>query len=240
MDRLHHSSSTNRPINCKRSLPAQRLRLTHVRSNTPSLTLSLSLGAYKGSLISKNNADRCVVEFTLHRGIDDGQEEPCSFFWSGDYDAFGIQGFLLLRHTADGELEKVNVSSESWRTINLTELEIGHWKHGVWELMPGKSTTFARSFPQSWLDAMVKGERYELVWPGGDILWWSWGTIKDNQGAPSNAPRRAILPGAPRVSFTVVDDPPPEPLVVYETPLPKWPAVPTYDGSIGTSQPNKG
>jgi hypothetical protein len=72
---------------------------------------------------------------------------------------------------------------------------------------------------------MVSGEKYELLWPGGEIYWWAWGGIEENEGRSHNAIPRAVLSGTPRVLFTVVEEPP---APVYETPLPKWTQDPTY------------
>jgi hypothetical protein len=74
---------------------------------------------------------------------------------------------------------------------------------------------------------MVSGYKYELLWPGGEIHWWGWGRIEENEkkGRSCDIIPCAILSGTPRVSFTVVEEPP---AAVYETPGPQWPSAPAY------------
>jgi hypothetical protein len=86
---------------------------------------------------------------------------------------------------------------------------------------------FFAGIAESWLEAMISGEKYELLWPGGEFYWWGWGSIKENErkGRSRDCTPRAILSRTPRVSFTVIEEPP---APVYETPRPQWPQAPVY------------
>jgi hypothetical protein len=44
---------------------------------------------------------------------------------------------------------------------------------------------------------LVKGSKYELVWPGGEFALWDWGTIKQHLGQELGAKSsKIILPAA--------------------------------------------
>lgn len=200
-----------------------KLRLMHYSPDTPNLTLSLELQGLNDSKIAIRNSNSGFV-FRIHRGPD-GHHKPCSFYWSDTVDAWGSEGLVLLRHDVKGQLERVKLPSEPWRAHDPTENRVARNPHRLFELKPGESTWFFSGIPDSWLDAMVPGEKYELLWPGGEIYWWAWGGIAENGSRSRDGLPQAVLSGAPRVSFTVVEEPP---APVYETPLPKWPNTPAY------------
>jgi hypothetical protein len=85
--------------------PEQRIELMPSRPDTPNLTLSLELQELSESKIAKRNSNSCLI-FRIHRGAD-GHDQPCSFYWSATVDAWGSTGLVLLRHNADGELERL-------------------------------------------------------------------------------------------------------------------------------------
>lgn len=203
--------------------PSNRLQLTHPRPDTPKLTLSLELQALGGTKVVKQKSNSGLV-FRIHRG-NDGRDQPCSFYWSSFVDAWGYRGLVLLHHTADGQLERVSLPSEPWRARDSTKPRISRNSQGVFELKPGESTWAFAGIPESWLDTMVSGEKYELLWPGGEICWWGWGSIEENESRSRDDLPRAVLSGTPRVSFTVVEEPP---APLYETPRPKWLRTPAY------------
>ncbi|KAJ5833599.1 hypothetical protein N7474_001910 [Penicillium riverlandense] len=179
--------------------------------------LSLELQGLSGSEIAKRNSNSRLV-FRIHRG-NDGHDQPCSFYWSATVDAWGSGGLVLLRHNVDSQLE---VPSEPWRARDSTEPRISRHTQGLFELKPGESTWFFAGIPESWLDTMVAGEKYELLWPG-EIYWWRWGSVEKNESRSRDGLPLAVLSGTPRVSFTVVEKPP---APGYETPEPKWPRAP--------------
>jgi hypothetical protein len=208
---------------------SNNLQLMPSWPDTPNLTLSLELQGLSDSIIAKRKSNSGLI-FRIHRGTD-GHGYPCSFYWSATVDAWGSTGLVLLRYNADGQLERVTLPSEPWRAHDPTEPWIARNAQCLFELMPGKSTWFFACIPESWLDVMVPGQTYELLWPRGEIRWWGWGSIEENEnkGGPRDSSPCAILSGTPSVSFTVVEEPP---APVYETPRPKWPSTPAYVISI--------
>ncbi|KAJ5160305.1 uncharacterized protein N7482_007309 [Penicillium canariense] len=199
--------------------PSLKYSTTDAAPDTPNLTLSLELQGLSDSKIAKRNSNSGII-FRIHRNTDD-HDQPCSFYWSETVDAWGSGGLVLLRHN-QGQLERVSLPSEPWRAHDPRE-RIARNPHRLFELKPGESTWFFAGIPESWLDTMVSGEKYELLWPGGEIYWWAWGGIAENEIRSRDGLPRALLSGTPRVSFTVVEEPP---APLYETPRPKWPQNP--------------
>lgn len=201
-----------------------RKLLISPRPNTPKLSLSLELQSLDGPTIAKKGSNN-VITFIIYREPDDGHEEPCTIYWHGGIVAFSSQGFLLLRHMADGQLEKIDGLAKTWWDNYLSERRFFKEEQDFYELKPGETIRRSDGIEDSWLVALIPGERYELLWPGGEIPWWGWGTKEENVGKLRDPPARAILLGSPRLSFDVVEYPPPP---VYKTPRPQWPAVPAY------------
>ncbi|KAJ5766040.1 uncharacterized protein N7511_003656 [Penicillium nucicola] len=190
--------------------------------NTPKLSLSIELQSLDGPTVAKEGSNNMLI-YHIHRDPNDGHDEPCTIYWSGSFEAFGSKGFVLLRHTADGEMEKVEGLVESWNDEYLSSGAFWGSKQGFHELAPGQSIWFGTGLEESWIKALIPGERYELVWPGGEISWWGWGTIEQSLEKYPNPSAQAILPGPHHLSFDVVDRPKPP---VYETPRPQWPTTP--------------
>lgn len=178
------------------------------RSYMPSLSISFELPSGSDE-IAKNGTEGIVI--TFHRAHDDGHDQACIFYWSGGRDGFVSDRVFLLHHTTDGQLEKVHgveYEGSLYETPNLPE--ISQWDHSFRELSPGGSDRFYQPIPDRYQNALIPGERYELVWSGGEICWWTWGTIKEHEGqARDSKPPPLILPGGPRLSFTAVAEHPP-------------------------------
>lgn len=84
------------------------------RPNTPKLSLSIELQCLGGPTIAKENSNNVLI-YHIHRDLNDGHEWTCTIYWFGTFEAFGSQGFVLLRHTTDGQLKKVEGVAERWR-----------------------------------------------------------------------------------------------------------------------------
>lgn len=195
-------------------------KLTVHRSDTPGVVLKLEAShkLWKDSSYS--------ILFTLER-IQDGHDEPCIFVWSLTTDGFRPWGFVLLHHTADGGLEKIDICDKvlALETPDVLFID-GYHSHGgiLRELPPAGSDIFMASLDEHYQKLLVPGERYELIWPGGEIALWDWGTIKEHAGQVLRPkPHRLVLPGGPRVSFTVEEG---EMVYVWKRPVSPPPIEP--------------
>ncbi|KAJ5523975.1 hypothetical protein N7494_010625 [Penicillium frequentans] len=164
------------------------------RSNTPELCMEIEpsrvifLGNEVGPLI------------TIRRAEDDCRN-PCIFRWSIGCDGWGPSGFMLFQHTADG-LKEVEVKREapSPETLKLTGHEVE-----TEEILPGQTIQRTIDYPDTFVDQLVAGERYELFWPGNEYALWAWGTLRehlDQEIGISLGLPRAIIPGGACCSIT--------------------------------------
>ncbi|RAH43303.1 uncharacterized protein BO95DRAFT_455197 [Aspergillus brunneoviolaceus CBS 621.78] len=119
----------------------------------------------------------------------DKDSKTCLFSWNPQVHGFLADGgFILLHHTAQGELRPVEFPGcnalpplELWRSYPLNEHE------------PGGIQQYYDVFPERLLPRLQTGERYVLFWPG------FYGYIPPAKTA-------LVLPGGPFLSFTVEDD----------------------------------
>jgi hypothetical protein len=140
--------------------------------------------------------------FTIRR-VQDGHDKPCIFLWDLVTDGFRPWGFILLHHTAHGGLEKIEVRNVGV-LVTPKVLLVNGYNHFLWELPPAGSVTFKVSLPKSYRASLVPGDRYELIWPGVEIALWDWGTIREHLKRELKPKLPSlVLPGGPRVSFTV-------------------------------------
>ena len=183
------------------------MTLTTSRSDTPGISISIELP--NGSdTVTKSGNDGILITLTR---VYDGYDKPCIFYWSGSRDGFASDSFLLLhRTTTNDQLEKVQVRSHDGPRLETPiKHEISTWDHHIHELAPGGSDRFYQSIPQRYRDVLVPGERYELVWSGGEVCWWTWGTIEQHQGRTRDSkPPPLILPGGSRLPFTAIVEQP--------------------------------
>lgn len=180
--------------------------LIRPRSDTPSISIAIQL--LNGSdTIAKTGKDGILITLTR---AHDGHDQPCIFYWSGSRDGFASDGFLLLHRAADDQLEKIEVSSHDGPRLEAPiKDKISPWDHHIRELTPGASDRFYQKIPQRYRDALVPGERYELVWAGGEVCWWAWGTIQQHEGQPRDyKPPSLVCPGGSYLSFTAIAEQP--------------------------------
>jgi hypothetical protein len=142
-----------------------------MRPETPHLKLELALG----SKLTEDSG--CHVLATIHRA-GDSHEEPCIFRW-GRHDA--TAAFLLFHHTPDG-LRKIEIASEPPSAALQAPVVVDGWGISVRELAPGGRVRSMITLPKRYRTELVSGEKYELVWPGGEIAIWDWGTEKQHIG----------------------------------------------------------
>lgn len=57
------------------------------------------------------------------------------------------------------------------------------------------------TMPKGFRDKLVAGRKYELIWPGGEIALWDWGTKKECWGRELN--RKEPMICLPATSATI-------------------------------------
>ncbi|KAF5855658.1 hypothetical protein ETB97_008831 [Aspergillus alliaceus] len=171
------------------------------------------------------------IEVVLRRG--DTDTRPCIFFWSPHAPAVPAAQFILLRHTSDG-LERVEVSK--WTLKSPDMLSITRRGQDLFELQPNGNSRHLASLGLQYNCALRSGERYELLWPGGETFLWDWGNIQDHLGMELRRREPCLfIAGGPHISFTVEEGeriiPSPEPLSPRE-PLSRVPGAPILSVDI--------
>ncbi|KAH7124361.1 hypothetical protein EDB81DRAFT_219674 [Dactylonectria macrodidyma] len=144
-----------------------------VPPNTPHVSLELALGQ-----ILTENSD-CNVLVTLRRSNDSNEGKPCILSWS-QYDA--AAAFMLFHHTPNNNgLRKIDIEGDP-AAAPQAPLIVGGWNGSLRELTPGGSVRFMATLPKRYRRELVSGEKYELVWPGGEIAIWDWGSKEQHSG----------------------------------------------------------
>ncbi|GKZ22340.1 hypothetical protein AbraCBS73388_008479 [Aspergillus brasiliensis] len=143
--------------------------------------------------------DGPMIEFRPRR---DNDPRPFVFVWSPLNEGYSDDGFILLRHTSEGKLERVPVPDASLPHRDAVHVE---YSFDLQQLEPGGSITYCHSLPRRYREQLEPGERYELVWPGTKIRLWDWKVPCDYVGSrltPNPTQPDLILPGGPSVTFT--------------------------------------
>ncbi|KAJ5293932.1 hypothetical protein N7508_008753 [Penicillium antarcticum] len=137
---------------------------------------------------------------TVRRAEDDC-DKPCIFRWSDLCDGWGPSGFVIFQHTPDG-LKRVEVTPKRPppQTLKITGYEVE-----TEELLPGQTLRRNIGAPDPFLNHMVAGERYKLVWLGAEYALWAWGTLREHWeqeiGVTSGLPL-VVIPGELPVLFS--------------------------------------
>ncbi|RDK46667.1 hypothetical protein M752DRAFT_323197 [Aspergillus phoenicis ATCC 13157] len=143
-----------------------------------------------------------LLQYTLSRSTHDDDPRPFVFIWSPLNDGYSRDGFILLRHTSGGKLERVHVPDATLDPLDMVHVE---YPFDLQELEPGGTITYCHSLPRRYREQLEPGETYELVWTGTKIPLWDWGVPSDYVGSRLTAnPTQPdlILPGGARVTFT--------------------------------------
>ncbi|KAE8398268.1 hypothetical protein BDV37DRAFT_291155 [Aspergillus pseudonomiae] len=151
--------------------PYLRLAEQSHRSSTPAVSLELKAPEtlYLESPFG--------IEVVLRR--DDTDPRSCIFYWSPYAPAVLAAQFILFRHTPDG-LERIEVGKGLWEAPDM--LSIARLGQGLFELEPNGSSRYLLELGVQYRDALRPGERYELLWPGGESFLWDWGNIQGHLG----------------------------------------------------------
>ncbi|OQD84312.1 hypothetical protein PENANT_c013G06838 [Penicillium antarcticum] len=162
-----------------------------------------------------HNAPRilCTIRrLPTHRGSD---SRPCLFKWSPVGDGFVPNGFILLCHVRSAEeritLQRVEIAPDpayNPALVQSSSVQISPWTSSLWELKTGDSVSFRTSLPDHWERQLRPGTTYELLWPGGTIGLWEWGTIQqhlEEELTPCSGSGRNLveLPGGARTLLSV-------------------------------------
>ena len=178
------------------------------KANPPHLRLEMEASTWLSTTLPY------YITVMMKRDEEPGTSEPCIFYWNPDEHGLGPSGFELWRQATAGGPESIELEHPP-RLNEKTHpgsIVVNGWNDFLWELSPGRYTRFLITLPERYQKALVVGEIYELLWPGGKIAIWAEGSIRDNlkqELRASDKGDRLILPGRPSVSFTVVEEAPP-------------------------------
>jgi hypothetical protein len=146
-----------------------------------------------------------------------------------------------LRHIDDDSdhLERLAVSEilKTSEEENSVVVANGQDTSSLWELPPGGSVRLVAKLPESYYRALKAGETYTLLYPGGEVAIWEWGTIQENLGRELKARRlmseekkkllpSLVMPGGARISFTARAE------------EPRWPEREAYEAKNGFDAAN--
>ncbi|GKZ84919.1 hypothetical protein AnigIFM56816_010479 [Aspergillus niger] len=156
------------------------------RSDAPAFSLALQ-GPKKLSRTAPY-----LFHVTLQR-VDE-VSQYCVFAWYPQTHGFATSnGFILLHHTAQGELHPVTLPEYT----TLPQLE--HWHFSPYHChKPSNVQQYYDVIPDRFIPYLQTGERYVLLWPGQQYGSWNWTDKVENS--------KVVLPGGPFLSFTVEDD----------------------------------
>ncbi|KAJ5244796.1 hypothetical protein N7489_004892 [Penicillium chrysogenum] len=169
--------------------------------DTPHLTFSLD--ARPWFLIDE---DCYEISFTITRDENDTDRRPCVIQWDPIKDGFGQSGITLLCREAD-----------SWRHVQINPRRLStnplhpdvptNAESCLKQLDPGTSVSWKTKLPSVFLDALSPGKFYEILWCGGKISLWDWGTLAERTARDQLIPKspEIILPGGAYQEVEVVE-----------------------------------
>ncbi|KFY31521.1 hypothetical protein V493_01029 [Pseudogymnoascus sp. VKM F-4281 (FW-2241)] len=176
--------------------------------DTPHLRMELAL---KPDLTEDSD---CNLNVTIQR-TRDMHEEQCIFHWNGREDGCGPLGFLLFRHTENG-LRKINIDMDSHLSKPLQTPFVVDGFNYTFEVAPEGNVGFLITLPKRYRKELKTGAKYELVWPGGEIAIWDWGTINQYLGHELGIKSPKICLPAARVTLEFTEPGTPKLSVVLE------------------------
>ncbi|KAJ5518743.1 hypothetical protein N7453_001165 [Penicillium expansum] len=149
---------------------------------------------------------------------------PCIIHWNPVEDGFSQSGAMLLYHGHKG-LEVEKADPEKLPTKLLIPRQVTASDSYFKELVPGSSVSWKALLPPVYLEDSGPEVTYSILWPGGQIPLWDWGTLAEHSEhtlVPKSTP--VILPGLSYHSFVTLnyesdpeyfeDPPPPSPRAI--------------------------
>ena len=153
-----------------------------------------------------------VIQFVLRRQ-DAPTNKSVIFEWGPLIHGFTKSGFVLLRSTTT-EFEAMRIDHSG--LVDLSRhgpLVVNGYNQDLWELAPGASVAFQLELPERFQKLLNPGETYTLLWPGGPIATWEYGTVREHIGQElKHKEHSLVLPGGPHVSFSAHTEPQPWPM----------------------------
>ncbi|KAJ5098337.1 hypothetical protein N7532_005338 [Penicillium argentinense] len=152
------------------------------------------------------------VEFTINRAKDDPERRPFIIHWDPIEDGFS-QSALILRCRSAFQPEKgfevLDIDTSELPTKSLHPREVSTKDPFFKQFEPGTSASWSVDLPSVYFDARRSMNGYHLIWVGGQIPLWDWGTLAEySESRRRLAPKSPaiVLPNGAFQSFTVIDD----------------------------------
>ncbi|KAF2126195.1 hypothetical protein P153DRAFT_433982 [Dothidotthia symphoricarpi CBS 119687] len=142
------------------------------------------------------------IRFLIKRS-DGPADKPVIFEWNQYDQGLRKSALVLLRHTANN-LEAIAIDHSGLGDLSRHEpLVVNSHSHDLWELAPRGTVTSKVTLPERYQKLLKSGETYTLLWPGGDIGTWDYGTVREHIGQELKDNAHAlVLAGGPHVTFT--------------------------------------
>jgi hypothetical protein len=160
-----------------------------------------------------------VVDFTIRRAKKDGLDRPCIFRWHPLFDVFSSQGLILLHNTPTGDGVEACAVDHAKSSVppkeNAIVMDRGRGDDYLWELPPGGEAHGSVTLPEHYHQAMQAGETYTLLYPGGEVAMWDWGTKSEHLDKELKAQHRLenneirptlMIPGGAYISLVACEE----------------------------------
>lgn len=156
------------------------------------------------------------IFFKLRRAPDD-TSKSCIFWWN-TYLAFVNAEIVLLHMTEQGP-ERVHVDPQIVPVRSDADaVAVTRWEPYFEELPPCGEIKLAALLPMHYQQKLKAGETYQLLWPGGRLNMWDWGSKAEHIGRELKSWRtrespqpRLIVPASEPITFTAIEESEPWP-----------------------------
>lgn len=183
----------------------RRSPATDTSLGTPRLTLSFKAKEH----LFLDLAESYCINFTITRDEDDPQIQPCIIHWDPIEDAFGQPGIMLVRSNFDftEDLEPAQVNCDQLQAKSLHPRVVSMSDPCFRQLDPGSSISYKVALPSVYFDSFLPGQCYKILWVGGQIFLWDWGTLAEHYGRTLGPNSTAVvLPGGPRHFLSIAPE----------------------------------
>ncbi|CAG8899005.1 unnamed protein product [Penicillium egyptiacum] len=180
-----------------------RYSAAHRPPGTPRLALS-----FESEKQSHAHDTFYRIVFTITREADDLDKRPCIIHWDPVEDGLGQSGMMLRIRPASG-FEAPDLNLHELPTKSLHPREVSTEDPCFKQLDPGTCVSWSANLPPVYFNAQRSLNHYDLIWGGGQIHLWDWGTLVDfSESHRQLAPKSpaTVLPSGAHQSFEVVDD----------------------------------